>query len=220
LNPAHFLLLTNLSSLELFFSMFTIPILAAVGQQLKELKIWPGTHDTSLGPGLVNLFQMFAVCPNLEYFAMDSFGGTYEMNVGIARAKDLKLKRLTLCNFDTFQAPGLLPFLLSAPQLEEVKLGTYNISIGDVETLISLLSEEQIFRNVIKVDLGIVYEFPSSGSKPFQAALEKLATHIISFSPQLQTLTRFNSVKITCEGENHVEPNNTLAQCLALLERM
>jgi len=112
----------------------------------------------------------------------------------------------------------LLPLLLSAPKLEEVKLGKFSMSMADVETLTVLLSEEAIFKHVTKVDFGSCYAREVSKEKLLRA-MEKLSTRILSFSPQLQTF-QFNFDSLTEMEDYKIDPNSTFAHCLALFKKI
>jgi len=215
LNPAHLLLLTNLSSLDIRFNERSIPILASVGHQLKSLTIWP-TDDGSLGESCVHLQNAFALCPNLEFFGLKSYTEyVYLMEAGIVLPEATKLKILFVNGF-FFGVRGLFPFLLSAPQLEDVRIEINHFSVHETETLTTLLSEERIFQNVTKVDLCVGWKLKYS-SKLFKIAMQNLVSHIISFSPRLQILELQLGDQT---GEYTFRINSTLAGCLAQVRKM
>jgi len=217
LNLASFELLKNLTSLHIPFDEQTIRLLALVGTKIKELSIFPVYNERRIEEWFSGLPKVFSSCPNLEYLSLKDVSGTCDMKDQVPLAEDLKLKKFYLDGFCA-EAGGLLPFLFSAPKLEEVKLGHFSASVSAVEIVISLLSVEAIFKNVTKVDLGKCYAL--SKKKKMLTAMENLATHIISFSPKLLKF-QFNFDSLTLDRDSYeMHPDGTFAHCLAIFNEI
>jgi len=218
LNLASFELLENLTSLYIAFDEQTIRLLAVVGPKLKELSINPAYIYTRESYSC--LPKVFSLCRNLEYLSLMDVSGTCDMNHSVpGPAKELKLKKLYL-NGNSSNAIGLLPFLFSAPKLEEIKLGNFSASPHAVEIVTSLLSVEAIFQNLTKINLGKVYK-NGVGKKKLLVAMENLATCILSLSPRLHTFQfNFDSLSEKFGEKYKIDPNSTFAHSLAAFKKM
>jgi len=213
----------QLTSLEIPYGDNLIQaMLTSVGHQLKELCIY-GNREKDVR--FTKVLKIFTVCPNLESLAILDFLGPVERKVPVI-SQDLKLKKLSLSgNF--YQPSGILPLILRAPYLEEVKMSDIMFSKLDVQKLMRYLAIGNMFQSLVNIEISLgpmkhFWYIPSGlyrGSplaKELRIALESLAKNIVSFSPMLQS-TSFYFTTLTTIACYSVHANSSAAPFVDLL---
>jgi len=193
-NPQLLLQLKNLAALEISYKKQTFKVLALIGLNLKELKFkWELKREKESSFDLLNVF---AFCPNLENFEFLDFNGDINFQVPVL-PENLKLKKLYLMgNFA--QAEGFLPFILSAPLLEDIELNPSDASQNDFQKLETLLASGLILQNATSVSMGGYFKRVSTD---LFFGLQSFAKNIISFCPTLKT-AKFDDILGWEEYEN------------------
>jgi len=175
-----FLDFRNLTTLEIPYEYHVLQILTHIGPQMKELKF-----KLNLGFVVENetfeLLVVLALCPNLETLEFLKFRGVVNLQGPVVLVESLKLK--TLCLGGSFsETEGFLPFILSAPLLEDVTLETLFIPKIDIGRVESLLSNGEILQNLTSV----VFVNQMLGLLSNKGEINTLAKHFVSFCPKLQ----------------------------------
>jgi len=205
-NPQLLLQLEGLTTLHMSYGRECFRILAHVGQKLKELRFpveiylrcdsWPA-------------LKVFELCPNLEIFEYYNFAQRVDFEVPLV-AESLKLKKLHLRG-DFSEAAGFLPLVLRAPLLEDVSLKFLRpfVARGEFETLIKHVSLGDMFKNLVKVQLGFFPLGEDITLRDLLPHIENLAKHIISYCPKLETADfdfKTLSEDVSYKANNSVTP--------------
>jgi len=183
-NPQLMRQFRNLNSLKIVLDKQSIAVLTLVGPQLRELCI--KCPKRRLRDACLKVLKVFQLCPFLQVFELHSFKGSVDLAVPVL-AEQLKLKKLVLTG-DFRQAEGLLPLIVSAPRLEQVKLDYISFSRDDTVQLVNLVSEQSILQNLTSFELVAISFVDMGHSLTDQLlAMESVAKNIITFCPKLQT---------------------------------